>query len=173
MRAPSAALRAALRAALLALACIAPAAAQNLKPWKGGETPKLEALDLDGATHHLAKYRGKVVLVNFWATWCAPCRDEMPSMERLRQSMVGRPFAVLAVNVGESSRVARNFATKVPVGFPLLLDRDTSIAKSWGAKLLPASYLIGPDGAIRYSYLGELDWSRADVRAALEQLMRK
>jgi peroxiredoxin len=160
-------------AGLLALACIASAAAQGLKPWKGGDTPQLEAPDLDGTSHRLAQYRGMVVLVNFWATWCAPCRDEMPSIERLRQSMAGRPFAVLAVNVGESSRVARDFASKVPVGFPLLLDRDTSIAKRWGAKLLPATYLIGPEGAIRYSYLGELDWARADVRAVVEQLMRK
>jgi peroxiredoxin len=162
-----------LLAGLLALGCVASAAAQNLKPWRGGQTPQLEAPDTEGTSHRLAQYRGKVVLVNFWATWCAPCREEMPSIERLRQAMAGRPFAVLAVNVGESARVARDFATKVPVGFPLLLDRDTSIAKKWGAKLLPATFIIAPDGAIRYSYLGELDWAREDVRAALEKLMRK
>jgi peroxiredoxin len=162
-----------LLAGLLALGCFASAGAQNLKPWRGGETPQLEAPDIDGASHRLAQYRGKVVLVNFWASWCAPCREEMPSIERLRQAMAGRPFAVLAVNVGESGRVARDFASKVPVGFPLLLDRDTSIAKKWGAKLLPATFIVGPDGAIRYSYLGELDWAREDVRAALEKLMRK
>ena len=130
-------------------------------------------MDLDGASHRLEQYRGKVVLVNFWATWCAPCREEMPSIERLRQSLAGRPFVVLAVNVGESARAARQFAAKVPVGFPLLLDGDTRIAKSWNAKLLPATFLIGPDGVIRYSYLGELDWARDDVRAVVEKLMRK
>jgi peroxiredoxin len=160
-------------AALAALACMTSVVAQELKPWRGGETPQLEASDLDGASHRLAQYRGKVVLVNFWATWCAPCREEMPSIERLRQSLAGRPFVVLAVNVGESARAARDFAGKVPVGFPLLLDRDTRIAKSWGAKLLPATFIIGPDGAIRYTHLGELDWARDDVRALLEKLMRK
>jgi peroxiredoxin len=160
-------------AGLLALACIASAEAQGLKPWQGGQTPQLEAVDLDGASHDLAQYRGKVVLVNFWATWCAPCRAEMPSIERLRRSLEGRPFAVLAVNVGESGRAAREFAAQVPVGFPLLLDRDTRIAKSWGAKLLPATFIVGPDGAIRYSHLGELDWSRDEVRAAVQKLMRK
>ena len=160
-------------AGLLAFACIASAGAQELKPWQGGKTPQLEAVDVDGASHRLAQYRGKVVLVNFWATWCAPCRNEMPSIERLRRSLEGRPFAVLAVNVGESGRVARDFAAQMPLGFPLLLDRDTRIAKSWGAKLLPATFIIGPDGAIRYSHLGELDWARDDVRAAVQELMRK
>ena len=160
-------------AALLWFACTACALAQELKPWRGGDTPQLEALDVEGTSHRLAHYRGKVVLVNFWATWCAPCREEMPSIERLRQSLADRPFVVLAVNVGESGRTAREFAAKVPVGFPLLLDRDTRIAKSWGAKLLPATFIIGPDGAIRYTHLGELDWARADVRALLEKLMRK
>jgi peroxiredoxin len=152
---------------------MAGAEAQALKPWRGGETPQLEAVDVEGASHRLDQYRGKVVLVNFWATWCTPCREEMPSIERLRQSLAGRPFVVLAVNVGESGRVARDFAAKVPLGFPLLLDRDNRIAKSWGAKLLPATFLVGPDGAIRYSYLGELDWARDDVRAVVEKLMRK
>jgi len=85
------------------------AGAEALKPWKGGRTPALELADPDGHAHRLADYRGKVVLVNFWATWCAPCRAEMPSIERLRQAMQGRPFEVLAVNVGESGRVAREF----------------------------------------------------------------
>src|SRR5467141_2437482 len=77
--------------------------AQALRPWSGGSAPPLELQDLDGAAHRLADYRGKTVLVNFWATWCAPCREEMPSIERLRRTLDGKPFAVLAVNVGESA----------------------------------------------------------------------
>jgi peroxiredoxin len=145
--------------------------AQPLKPWDAGATPALELSDTEGHGHRLADYRGRVVLVNFWATWCAPCRAEMPSIERLRRSLDGRPFVVLAVNVGESARAARDFGASMPLGFPLLLDRDTRIAKAWGARILPATFVVGPDGAIRYRHFGELDWARDDVRAAVEKLM--
>jgi thiol-disulfide isomerase/thioredoxin len=147
--------------------------AQSLKPWSGGRAPALELADPDGAVHRLADHHGKVVLVNFWATWCGPCREEMPSIERLRSSLQGRPFVVLGVNVGESARVAREYAEKLPIGFTVLLDRDTRAAKAWGARVLPASYLVGPDGGIRYSYFGDLDWSSAAVRARIEELLPK
>jgi thiol-disulfide isomerase/thioredoxin len=155
------------------LACASIATAEALKPWSGGATPPLELADLDGAAHRLSDYRGKTVLVNFWATWCEPCRAEMPSIERLRKAMDGKPFAVLAVNVGESGRVARDYAEKLSISFTVLLDRDGRTTRGWGARALPASFLIGPDGAIRYSYLGELDWSGAEVRARIEALMPK
>jgi peroxiredoxin len=156
---------------LLLLALALPASAQGLKNWDGGATPALELADVDGKVHRLADYRGKVVLVNFWATWCGPCREEMPSMEQLRTTMEGRPFVVLAVNVGEGARVARDFGDKMSLGFTLLLDRDTKTTRAWGARILPASFVIGPDGTIRYSYLGALDWTHADVRAAIQRLI--
>src|SRR5262245_50899685 len=148
------------------------AAQQPLKPWAGMITPPLELADIDGKAHRLADYRGKVVLVNFWATWCTPCRDEMPSIERLRAALGGRPFTVLAVNVGESERAAREFLKTLPLNFTVLLDRDVKTSRAWGARILPATFLIGPDGVARYSYFGELDWSHADVRATIEKLMR-
>lgn len=157
-------------ALLLALAL--PAAAEELKPWTGGATPPLELTDLRGKKHSLADYRGKVVLVNFWATWCEPCREEMPSMERLRVSLAERPFAVLAVNLAEpESRIAK-FLDTVPVGFPILLDRDTKTTRAWQAKVLPATYIVGPDGAIRYRHVGELDWSKPEVRKLILGLMK-
>ena len=85
---------------LLALSA-AFAGAQELQPWRGGATPPLAIPDIDGRQHSLQDYRGKVVLVNFWATWCEPCRDEMPAINRLRASLVGLPFEVLAVNLAE------------------------------------------------------------------------
>jgi len=150
----------------------APAAAQVLKPWSGGATPPLELADLQGAKHKLADYRGKVVLVNFWATWCVPCRDEMPSIERLRAALEGRRFAVLAVNLAEPESRIRKFLEAVPVRFPVLLDRDTQASKAWQARLLPVTFIVGPDGAIRYRHVGELDWSRPEVREAILGLIK-
>src|SRR5262245_38668932 len=156
----------------LLLAAAGRAGAQApLKPWAGVVTPPLELADLEGKTHRLADYRGKTVLVNFWATWCAPCREEMPSIEKLRAALAGRPFVVLAVNVGESERAARAFLETMPLKFTVLLDRDVKASRAWGARILPATFLVGPDGVARYSYYGELDWSRADVRATIEKLM--
>jgi peroxiredoxin len=158
-------------ALLLALALAFPAAAQPLKSWKGGAAPGLELEDLEGKLHRLSDYRGKVVLLNFWATWCEPCREEMPSMEALRSRMQGKPVVVLAVNVGEGARVARGFGEKMQLRFPLLVDRDTKTSKSWGARILPASFVLGPDGAIRYSHLGAIDWNAPEVATAIERLM--
>ena len=157
---------------LLLLALALPASAQPLKPWTGGAAPGLELRDTEGTLHRLADYRGSVVLVNFWATWCEPCREEMPSMERLRAAMQGKRFVVLAVNVGEGARAARAFGERMRLGFPLVMDSDTKTARAWSARVLPASFIVGPRGDIRYSYFGAIDWARDDVRKSIEDLLR-
>jgi cytochrome c biogenesis protein CcmG, thiol:disulfide interchange protein DsbE len=127
--------------------------------------------DLGGRAQDIAAYRGKVVLVNFWATWCEPCRAEMPSMNRLRAALAGAQFEILAVNVGEPQTRIERFLEQIPLDFPVLLDRDTAAAKAWKARILPASFLIGADGRIRYSHLGEIDWTRTDVRQLVERML--
>ena len=157
---------------LLLAFCALSAQAQPLKPWAGGATPALELAALDGKTQRLEDYRGRVVLVNFWATWCAPCLEEMPSIEKLRRSLDAQRFAVIAVNVGEGPRAAENFAEKMGLGgFNVLLDRDTKTSRAWGARVLPATFIVDPDGKVRYSYYGAIDWSRPDVRAAIRKLI--
>jgi len=146
--------------------------AAELRPWSGGATPPLALQDLSGKAHDLADYRGKVVLVNFWATWCEPCRAEMPSIDRLRRSLEGRPFEVLAVNLAEPLSRIEKFVDAMPLGFPLLRDRDSTVSKAWKAKLLPASYLVGRDGRIRYVAYGELDWESDPVRKRVNELLQ-
>jgi peroxiredoxin len=149
------------------------ASAAELKPWSGGPTPALELEDLSGQMHRLADYRGKVVLVNFWATWCEPCRAEMPSIDGLRGALDGKPFQVLAVNLAEPLSRIEKFAGTMPLHFPLLRDRDGAVAKAWRARLLPASFLIGRDGRIRYVAYGELDWTSEVVRSVVDQLLKE
>jgi len=157
--------------AVILSCCATLAAAQQLRPWSGGATPPLALQDLDGRSHRLEDYRGKVVLVNFWATWCDPCRAEMPAMNKLRASLAGRPFAVLAVNLAESESRIRRFMEQVPLEFVVLLDRDSGAAKAWKARVLPVSFVLDAGGRIRYSALGEIDWAQDGVRKAILALM--
>ena len=153
------------------LCCATLAVAQQLKPWNGGAAPVLALRDVEGRLHRLEDYRGKVVLVNFWATWCEPCREEMPSMNRLRASLAGRPFEVLAVNLAESESRIRRFVEQLPLEFTVLMDRDSSVAKAWQTRVLPMSFLVGPDGRIRYSVVGEIDWTQERVRQAILEML--
>jgi peroxiredoxin len=134
-------------------------------------TPPLELTDSKGAVHRLADYRGKVVLVNFWATWCEPCLAELPSIERLRAAFSSRPFAILAVQMGGSARTARDTAEKLSLTFPLLLDRDSKASKAWQVDLLPTSFLIDARGALVFTHPGELDWSDEEARRRIERLL--
>lgn len=148
------------------------AAAQALKPWSGAATPALDLADPGGQRHRLADFRGKVVLVNFWATWCEPCRDEMPSMQRLWRRLDGKPFVVIAVNVGESEARIGDFLQKLPLDFLILRDHSSAAMKAWGVRGLPASFVVGRDGRVRYSHTGELNWDDDRIVATVERLLR-
>ncbi|HEX5092327.1 MAG TPA: TlpA disulfide reductase family protein [Burkholderiales bacterium] len=161
-----------MRALVFAAACalVQAAVAADFGDWTG-PTPGLRLQDLHGREHRLADYRGRVVLVNFWATWCAPCREEMPSIGRLRRSLAGQPFEVLAVNVGEPASRIEKFRAQVPMDFPVLLDADTAAARAWKARFLPASYLVDADGRVRYTVYGALDWAGPAARAKVLELL--
>jgi thiol-disulfide isomerase/thioredoxin len=153
------------------LACALRVEAGELKPWSGGATPALVLKDLQGAPHDLARYRGKVVLVNFWATWCEPCREEMPSMQALKRKFAGRPFEVLAVNFAESENKVSEFLRRFPLDFTIVLDRNSAARRDWNVKVLPTSFVVGPDGRIRYTVIGDLDWADEAVSKELARLV--
>jgi thiol-disulfide isomerase/thioredoxin len=162
-----------LAAALVLAAAVAPTASADVSrvlPWTG-PTPPFELKDLSGKTHTLADYRDRVVLVNFWATWCEPCLEEMPSIHRLQQRMAGQPFTVLAVNYGEAPARIGPFLGRVGVGLPVLLDRGQQVARAWRVRILPASFLVGRDGQARYHVIGEIDWTSPEAVAAVEHLL--
>jgi peroxiredoxin len=157
--------------ALIVVLAACAAQASELKPWSGGAAPALALADLAGRVHRLEDYRGRVVLINFWATWCEPCRAEMPAMNRRRASLAGRPFEVLAVNLAEPESRIRRFLEQTRLDFPILRDADSAASKAWRARVLPVSFLIGPDGRIRYQVIGEYDWEQAAARKAIAALL--
>jgi thiol-disulfide isomerase/thioredoxin len=160
----------ALACAVLTAAQPAPAG-QPLKPWSGGETPALALRDLQGQERRLEEFRGKAVVINFWATWCEPCRDELPSLDRLKTHFAGAPLEVLAVDVGEGEARVRDFLKSAPVKFPVLLDRDGKAQREWGVRGLPTTFVLDPSGRIRYSFVGERDWSDEEVKSAVRALL--
>ena len=140
-------------------------------PWQRAETPALALKDLGGRLQSLADYRGKVVLVNFWATWCEPCRDEMFSMRRLRERLAGQPFDVLAVNYGESATRISDFLTREHLDLTVLLDPNQEAARTWRVRVLPGSFLVGADGRVRLSVIGEIDWASEDAVKTVRALL--
>ena len=163
-----------LAVALLAFATPLTAAdLSKLKPWTGGEPPTLALKDLDGKQHQLADYRGKVLVVNFWATWCAPCVEEMPSFERLAKRLAREPFALLTVNFGEKPKRIEPFLKKIGVDVPVLVDSDMSASRAWVKKGLPTTFIIDGDQNIRYQVLGELTWDAPEVEARIRELLPK
>jgi len=163
----------ALLALMLLPAAPAAAAAGALERWAGGAPPPLALKSLAGSEIDLARLRGKVVLVNFWATWCEPCRDEMPAMDRLRERFADEPFVILAVNVDEPEQRIRRFLDRLPLGFEILLDPGLRATKAWGARILPSTYLIDRNGRIRLAARGELDWADEQNVGAIRALLRE
>ncbi|HFD81370.1 MAG TPA: TlpA family protein disulfide reductase [Gammaproteobacteria bacterium] len=156
-----------------ALACVAIAAnATGLRAVSPPQqAPALVLQDLGGQRHDLAELRGQVVLVNFWASWCRPCLAEMPSIQRLSERLRGRPFRVLAVDVGEGRATVWRFVRLLGLEFPVLLDEEGERARAWGVKVYPGSFLIDTSGRIRWRARGALEWDQAEVVRRVEELL--
>ena len=115
--------------------------------------------DLDGKVYRLSDLRGRVVIVNFWATWCPPCRFELPSMEKAYQILKKEDVVILGINVGEDADTIFSFTADYPVSFPLLLDKDALVIKQYPVIGLPTSYIINPQGQLVYRVIGTRDWT--------------
>lgn len=138
---------------------------RTLSIYKGNTTPKRLILnDINNKKIDLSKLKGKVVLVNFWASWCPPCVHEMPSMQRLQNRFFSKGFTILGVNMAEDVKSVRHFLkTKVAVQFPILFDSDGAALKDWGVFAFPTSYVIDKEGKIRYAIYGGVDWETEDI----------
>ena len=135
--------------------------------------PDFSLPDMDGKLHKLSDYRGKVVLLNFWASWCPPCRREMPSMEKLFLSLKGKPFQVLACDQQEDSDTVFSFTGQLDPEptFPLLLDSKSAVSEAFGVPGLPTTFLIDKTGRIAYRAVGGRDFGHPAIRALIEGLI--
>jgi thiol-disulfide isomerase/thioredoxin len=156
---------------LLVALSATPLTAAELKPLPMRPAPALKLSTLDGAGMDLKQWRGKVVLVNFWAVWCPPCRKEMPSMARLMTKFTGKPFVILGVNEGEGPGEIRAFLKQVPVNFPILLDNEGEHLKPWQVFAFPTSYVIDKQGRLRLGLFGSIEWDSPDAVSQLEKLL--
>lgn len=135
--------------------------------------PAFELQDMDEELYKLADYKGKVIMLNFWATWCPPCRREMPSMERLHQSMGEEDFVVIAINQMESGDHVFAYTGQLEVDptFTILFDTDSGVSNSFRVNGLPTSYLIDKQGMVRYRAIGGREFDHPEVTKIIRKLL--
>ncbi len=145
----------------------------GLKPFRGEWAPPvLDLQDASGQQHTLRDYTGKVRVINFWATWCPPCVEEIPSLNRLREKMAGQPFELISVNYAQQADEVKTFLQEVEVNFPVLIDHDGSEAARWRVIAFPSTYIIDANGRIRYGVNAAIEWDTPQVIKTLKQLIR-
>lgn len=131
-----------------------------------------ELQDPAGDIHRLSDYRDRVVLVNFWATWCAPCREEMPAMDRLYRELRSENLEILAVHAGRGGAAMEEFLAEVPVSFPVLIDAHMNLG-SWGVVALPTTVLVDRNGHRRYIAVGPREWDSPAMVGFLRERLRE
>ena len=120
--------------------------------------PDFTLKDMDGRAYRFSGRNGHVRIVNFWATWCPPCRREMPSMQRAWKQLAPEGVDLLAVNVGEDEDTVFEFMGQYPMDFPVLLDTEGKVVETWPVQALPTTFVVDPEGCIRYRAIGGRDW---------------
>ena len=145
-----------------------------IRPKERISAPDFTLKGLDGVEKGLVDFKGKVILLNFWATWCPPCRKEMPDMEKLYRDFKDREFVIIAVaaNVLSTGRV-KSFVKKLDLTFPVLLDQDGKVRNEYEVMAMPMSYIIGKDGKISGKIIGGRQWSSSEAGILIDSLIRK
>ena len=139
----------------------------------GEPAPNFQLRDMNGRVVALSDLRGKVVLLNFWATWCGPCRVEMPAMERLYRAYDRKDFEILAVSTdAQGVAVTRPFQQENKLTFPILHDADFRVGLSYGARTLPMTFMVDREGIVRQHIFGARDWEAPEAHQLIEMLMK-
>jgi peroxiredoxin len=139
----------------------------------GEPAPNFQLRDLEGHLVSLSDLRGKVVLLNFWATWCGPCRVEMPAMEQLYRTFLRKDFEILAVSTdAQGEAVTRPFQQENRLTFPILHDDDYRVGLTYGARSLPMTFMVDRQGIVRHQIFGARDWGAPEARQLVQMLMK-
>ena len=139
----------------------------------GDEAPNFMLRDLAGNVVSLSQLRGKVVLLNFWATWCGPCRIEMPAMEQLYRTLPRREFEILAVSTDQQgAAVTRPFQREMGFTFPILHDSEYRVGLTYGARSIPITFMVDRRGIVRQKIFGARDWGSPEARDLIQELMK-
>jgi peroxiredoxin len=163
-----------------AMGGIGDAAAQDILPVAerkvvklGEPAPNFQLRDLHGRLVTLSDLRGKVVLLNFWATWCGPCRVEMPAMEQLYQAFSRKDFEILAVSTDvQGPAITRPFQQENRLTFPILHDTDYRVGLTYGARSLPMTFMVDRQGVVRHQIFGARDWGASEAQQLVQMLMK-
>jgi len=148
--------------------------AVEFKPYTGTiKHPQLSLKGMDRKNYHLSDYKGQVVLVLFWATYCSPWLAELPSMNRLQERLQGKPFKILAIDMTETEAEAKTFMQSVNPEFSILLDSDGSTIQQWKVLAAPTRFIIAPNGEIKYTLYGAIEWDSDQMEKQLQTLMPK
>ncbi|WP_053228221.1 TlpA family protein disulfide reductase [Spirochaeta cellobiosiphila] len=141
-------------------------------PTENFKVPQFQLEDLQGTMKPISTYEGKVVLLNFWATWCPPCREEMPSMQKLYNEWSGKGFEIVAINLSEKKDTVQSFLTDNAYTYPVLMDYDGAIGSQWfGVTGIPTTFVLDKNGMVRGRLVGTRDWNQKDVKDLLAQLI--
>jgi thiol-disulfide isomerase/thioredoxin len=135
------------------------------------ESIDFELQDLSGTTRSLSDFKGKVVFLNFWATWCGPCRFEMPSMEKLYRRFKDRGLEIVAVNLQEDRDSVQRFVDEYELSFPVLLDTTGRIGATYGARSIPTTYILDRDGWVLAGTIGTREWDTEEYLRFFERLL--
>jgi Peroxiredoxin len=138
-----------------------------------GPAPDFVLKSASGANVRLSELRGDVVMINFWATWCGPCRQEMPLLEQLYGKYKALGFTLLGVNVEEDDAKARQFLKDVPVSFPVLFDKANEVSKLYKVNAMPSTVLIDRDGNLRYLHRGYVPGTEAEYANQIRELLKE
>ena len=126
--------------------------------------------DLAGVKHRLADYRGSVIVLSFWASWCVPCREEMPSLQEMWEMLRNEGVQVLAVAIGDTREDVERVLARQPVSFPILLDPDSSVSSEWAVLGVPTAFVIDPDGGMAIRVVGAYDWMDTEILVHIRSL---
>ncbi len=138
----------------------------------GRKAPGFSLQDINGATVSFSSYNGKVILLNFWAAWCPPCRNEAPSLEKLNQLLKNKGFVVLTISLDRSVASVKDFVRSTPVSFPILFDKKQKVTRSlYKVFTVPTTFLINKKGIVIEKYFGEQDWTTPEFVKKMESLL--